>query len=179
MKYKIEYLPVGDLTLNPENPRFIKDDAYKRLVQSLKDCPALFDARPCLCSNRTQENIILGGNMRYRAALELKYKKVPTIIMSDLTVDQEHEIAAKDNADNFGEWDFDILANEWSEYPLEDWGVDIPREWKTDQDETSGGGSEEIVEAWKILVDCTDEDQQVELLTRFEAEGIKCRALIS
>ena len=121
-KFKIEYLPVKKVKLNPGNPRFIKDEAFKRLVKSLKDCPSLFDARPCVCSDRTGELIVLGGNMRYRAAMELGYKEVPVIIMSGLSEDQEREIAIKDNGD-FGEWDFDMLANEWGDLPLADWGI--------------------------------------------------------
>jgi hypothetical protein len=66
--------------------------------------------------------------MRLMAAKELKYKEVPVIIMSGLTPDQEREIVVKDNGENFGEWDFDLLAN-WSDEPLKDWGVDLPEDW--------------------------------------------------
>ena len=124
-KYEIQHLPIGNLTLNPQNPRLIKDAAFRHLVKSLADCPSLFDVRPCICSNRTGENIILGGNMRYLAAKELKYKTVPAIVMSGLTEAQEREITIKDNGD-FGEWDFEILSNEWSDLPLDDWGIKIP-----------------------------------------------------
>ncbi len=128
-KFKIQYLPVGQLVLNPKNPRLIKDAAFKRLVKSLTDCPALFDARPCVCSDRTGENVIMGGNMRYLAAKELKYKEVPAIIMSGLTPEQEREIVIKDNGDAFGEWDFSALANSWGDLPLVDWGVGMPQHW--------------------------------------------------
>lgn len=124
--YKIEYLPIGKVKLNEGNPRFIKDDAFKRLVKSLEDCPDLFNARPLLCSDRTGELIVLGGNMRLRAAKELKYKEVPVIVMQGLTEDQEREIAIKDNG-AFGEWDYDALANVWSDLPLAEWGVDVPK----------------------------------------------------
>ena len=127
-RYDIQYLPIKDLVVNPENPRLIRDDSFKCLVKSLQDCPALFDARPCICSDRTSKNIIMGGNQRYLAAKELKYKEVPAIIMSGLTLKQEQEIAIKDNGD-FGEWDMDILANAWDDLPLIDWGVDLSEDW--------------------------------------------------
>jgi len=128
MEHKIQYLPIKDIKLNPTNPRLIKDDNYKRLVKSLEDCPGLFDVRPCICSDRTGELVILGGNMRYRAAKELKYKIVPVIVMKGLTEAQEKEIVIKDNGDTFGDWDFDLLSG-WDDLPLADWGVPLPEDW--------------------------------------------------
>ncbi len=125
MSYKIQYLPIGNIRLNPSNPRTIRDHKFKNLIKSLETCPDLFKARPLLCSDRTGELIVLGGNMRLRAAKELKYKEVPVIIMSGLTEEQEQEIAIKDNG-AFGEWEFEALANEWSHLPLKEWGVDVP-----------------------------------------------------
>jgi hypothetical protein len=126
--YKIQYLPVGDIHLNPDNPRLIKDASFRRLVKSLQDAPDLFRARPLLCSDRTGELIVLGGNMRFRAALDLGYKEVPVIVMSGLTEAQEREIAIKDNG-IWGEWDMDALANTWGDLPLTDWGVVLPESW--------------------------------------------------
>jgi ParB-like chromosome segregation protein Spo0J len=120
---KIEYLSTDQVKLNPDNPRQITKAKMAVLVKSLQDCPTLFDARPLLISTRTGENIIIGGNMRYRAAKQLQYDKVPCVILPELTEAQEKEIAIKDNG-SWGEWDYDILANEWSDLPLNDWGVD-------------------------------------------------------
>jgi hypothetical protein len=128
MKHEIIYLPIGKLKPNPDNPRLIRDANFKRLVKSLKDCPQLFDARPCICSDRTGDLIVLGGNMRLMAAKELKYSEVPVIVMSGLTPEQEREIVVKDNGENFGEWDFSLLSG-WDDLPLKDWGVDLPEDW--------------------------------------------------
>ncbi|KKW12679.1 MAG: methylase N-4/N-6 domain-containing protein [Candidatus Gottesmanbacteria bacterium GW2011_GWB1_49_7] len=140
--YKIQYVPLAVLHLNPKNPRLIKDAAFRKLVKSLADCPTLFDARPCICSDRTGENIILCGNMRYLAAKELKRETVPAIIITGLTKAQEREITIKDNGD-FGEWDFDILSNEWTDLPLMDWGVSLPLNWLATLDDNNlpGPGS--------------------------------------
>lgn len=128
--YEIQYLPPSSINLNQGNPRMIKNAAFKNLVKSLKDCPSLFDARPCICSDRTGKLIVIGGNMRLRAAIELKYETVPVIVMSGLTEDQEKEIAIKDNG-GFGQWDFNVLANVWGDLPLVEWGVDLPEDWLT------------------------------------------------
>ena len=128
--YEIQYLPPSSIHLNQGNPRLIKNAAFKNLVKSLKDCPSLFDARPCICSDRTGQLIVVGGNMRLRAAIELKYETVPVIVMSGLTEDQEKEIAIKDNG-GFGQWDFTVLADAWGDLPLVEWGVDLPEDWLT------------------------------------------------
>lgn len=130
---EIQHLPINKLKLNPANPRFIRDDKFEKLVKSLADCPDLFDTRPCICSDRTGDPIILGGNMRWRAAKDLKWEKVPAIILSGLTENQEKEIAIKDNGD-FGQWDWEALVNEWNDLPLEDWGINLPSEWLKEDD---------------------------------------------
>jgi len=122
---KIDRVPIDRVSVNPGNPRLIKDEAYRRLVKSLQDCPRLLEARPLLCSNRTGGLVCLGGNMRLRAAQELGYREVPVVVMDGLTEEQEREIAIKDNG-QFGEWDSDVLANEWSDLPLVEWGVNMP-----------------------------------------------------
>lgn len=126
MNYKIQHLPISRLIPNPDNPRLIRDANFKRLVKSLADCPELFEARPCICSDRTGALVVMGGNMRLLAAKELKYKEVPVIIMSGLTPEQEKEIVIKDNGSEFGEWDMAALRGSWADLPLLDWGVDVP-----------------------------------------------------
>jgi DNA modification methylase len=148
--YKIEYLPVGTVHLNEKNPRLIKDEAFKRLVRSLQESPDLFRARPPICSDRTGKLVILGGNMRYLAAKELKYTEVPVIIMKGLTKDQEKAIIIRDNG-TFGEWDFSLLASAWSDMPLEDWGIELPKGWLAGSGEVIEDGFDAEAEAEKIV----------------------------
>ena len=77
-----------------------------------------------------KDNVILGGNMRYRALVELGYKEVPVIRAESLTERQAQEFLIKDNL-SYGDWDFDILANEWDSVDLEDWGLDV---WQNEDD---------------------------------------------
>ena len=107
---------------NPNNPRLIKDDKFKKLCQSIKDFPEMLELRPIVVN---KQMIILGGNMRYKACKELRIKEVPIIIAENLTEEQEKEFLIKDNVSG-GEWDWDLLANEWDSEMLEEWGVDIP-----------------------------------------------------
>lgn len=148
--YKIEYFPIGTVHLNERNPRLIKDAAFKRLVKSLKETPDLFKARPLLCSDRTGRLIILGGNMRYLAAKELEYAEVPVIVMAGLSEDQEKAIIIRDNG-TFGEWDFSVLTSEWSDLPLEDWGVELSKGWLSGAGEIMEDGFDAQAEADKIV----------------------------
>lgn len=132
----IEHVSIKSVALNPDNPRQISSKQFERLVKSLEDRPDLFEARPLLCSDRTGKLVVIGGNMRLRAAQKLGYKEVPVIILRGLDLRAEKEIAIKDNG-GFGEWDFDVLANEWSDLPLAEWGVDVPDDWGPDPSESA------------------------------------------
>ncbi len=126
--YKIEHVPITNIQKNPDNPRFIKGDQFKSLCKSLEESPELFEARPILVAPENGHFKILGGNMRFEAAKTLKMTSVPIIIMEGLTEAQKRAIAIKDNG-AFGEWDFSVLATEWSDLPLEDWGIELPKGW--------------------------------------------------
>lgn len=113
---------ISDIKLNPNNPRLIKDDKFKKLVKSIQEFPEMLNIRPIVVNN---DMVILGGNMRYKACKEAGLKEIPVIIASDLTEEQQREFLIKDNTSG-GEWDFDMLANEWDVEQLDAWGLDIP-----------------------------------------------------
>ena len=113
---------IKEVIPNKSNPRIIKDDKFKKLVQSIKDFPQMLEIRPIVVD---ENNIILGGNMRFKACIEAGLKEVFIIKANDLTEEQKHEFIVKDNV-GFGEWDWDIIANEWDTEKLEDWGLKIP-----------------------------------------------------
>ena len=110
------------IKLNPNNPRLIKDDKFKKLVQSIVDFPQMLEIRPIVVNS---DMIILGGNMRYKACKEAGIKEIPVIIADNLTEEQQKEFLIKDNVSG-GEWDWEVLANEWDSEKLEEWGLDIP-----------------------------------------------------
>jgi len=117
----MELKKISDIKLNPNNPRLIKDDKFKKLVQSIKDFPEMLNIRPIVVN---KDMIILGGNMRYRACKEAGIKEIPVII-TDLSEEKQREFLIKDNTSG-GEWDWNMLANEWEEDQLNEWGIDIP-----------------------------------------------------
>jgi hypothetical protein len=118
---KHKYVKVSEVKLNPNNPRLIKDDKFKKLVQSIKDFPEMLDIRPIVVN---ADMVVLGGNMRLKACKEAGLKEVPIIMADNLTEEQQREFLIKDNVSG-GEWDWDMLANDWDVQQITDWGVDV------------------------------------------------------
>jgi DNA modification methylase len=119
---QVTKVKINSIKTNPKNPRLIKDDKFKKLVNSIKEFPQMLELRPIVVD---ENNIILGGNMRHKACIEAGLKEVYIVQAKDLTELQKDEFIVKDNV-GFGEWDWDILANEWDTEKLQDWGLDLP-----------------------------------------------------
>ena len=107
---------------NPDNPRFIKDSKFKKLVKSIKAFPEMLEKRPIVVD---EDMVVLGGNMRLKACKSAGLFEVWIDIAEGWTEEQKKEFIVKDNV-GFGEWDWDILANEWDVQKLVEWGVDLP-----------------------------------------------------
>ena len=118
---EIKVVPIAEVKQNPDNPRFIRDEKFKKLVQSLKDFPEMTQARELIVN---KDMIVLGGNMRLKAMQEAGWEVVPVKVV-DWTPEQQREFVAKDNT-SFGEWDYDALGNMYEPAELEAWGVDLP-----------------------------------------------------
>lgn len=116
----------GQIEGLPKNPRFIRDDKFAKLVQSIKDDPEMLDLRELLVIPHGKEYVVIGGNMRLRAMIECGHKEAPCKVLDKATPPEKlRAYAAKDNV-GFGEWDWDQLANEWDAVELADWGLDTP-----------------------------------------------------
>jgi ParB-like chromosome segregation protein Spo0J len=134
-------MKLSDIKLNPNNPRVLRDEKFKKLVKSIQEFPKMMKLRPIVVDS---ENIVLGGNMRLKALQELKYKEIPDEWVkqaNELTEEEKKRFIIADNV-GFGEWDWDLLANEWDESDLNDWGVDLP---------VYSNNIEEIIELDKIV----------------------------
>jgi len=118
----MELVKIAEVRSNENNPRFIKDHKFKKLVTSIKEFPEMLKLRPIVVNN---EMVVLGGNMRLKACKEAGLKEVYILKADDLTEEQQREFIVKDNV-GFGEWDWDILANEWDVGLLDEWGLDLP-----------------------------------------------------
>jgi len=180
---KTEKVKIGKIKNNPNNPRLIKDDKFKKLVKSIKEFPEMLEIRPIVVD---KDNIVLGGNMRLRACQEAGLKEVHIIQADKLTEKQQREFIIKDNI-GFGEWDWDDLANEWDTEELEDWGLDLPVDFAVEELEAEEDDYEmpdeiktdivlgdliEIGEHRLLRGDSTDSEQVAKLMNGEKADMV-------
>ena len=181
----MERVDIRQIRPNPDNPRFIKEGKFEKLVKSIKEFPEMLELRPIVVN---QDMVVLGGNMRLKACEEAGIEQVPIIFADNLTEEQQKEFIIKDNS-SFGEWDWDLLANEWETQDLIEWGLDIPDDWaadevleaKEDDFEESADGIEtdivlgdliEIGEHRLLCGDSTDSDQVAKLMNGEKADMV-------
>ena len=120
---KPQTISISKVQANPNNPRIIKDHKFNSLVKSIKEFPKMLNVRPIVVD---ENYVVLGGNMRLRACQEAGLKEIPVMVLENFTEKEQREFAIKDNV-SFGEWDWELLANDWDEKDLTDWGLDV---WK-------------------------------------------------
>jgi DNA modification methylase len=180
---KIETVKISEVKLNPNNPRLIKDDNFKKLVKSIIDFPEMLNIRPIVVND---DMIILGGNMRFKACKEAGLKEIPIIKASNLSEDKQREFLIKDNVSG-GEWDLTLLQ-EWDNEELLEWGLEIPEfeikeELQADEDDfeiPEGGTETDIVlgdlfeiGAHRLLCgDSTDSDSVAKLMNGEKANMV-------
>ena len=127
IKAKIQKVSISEIKENDSNPRFINKYKFRKLVDSVKNFPEMLSLRPIVVD---KDNVILGGNMRYKACKEIGLKEVYIIQAADLNDKKAQEFIIKDNV-GFGEWDWDVLANTFDNVELKEWGLDV---WQPEED---------------------------------------------
>ena len=178
----IKKVKIAEVKPNPNNPRLIKDDKFKKLVKSIQEFPDMLNVRPIVVNKNM---VVLGGNMRLKAIKEAGIKEINVDIV-DWNEQQQKEFIIKDNA-SFGEWAWSDLANNWDAEELSDWGLDIPNfdstvlEAEEDDFAVPDGGTEtdivlgdlfEIGEHRLLCGDSTDSDQVAKLMNGQKADMV-------
>lgn len=129
------YRNIAEIKANPKNPRVIKDEKFAKLVKSITDFPQMLEKRPLVCFTDVDGKlVVLGGNMRLKAAKEVGLKELPVVLADDWTEEQKNEFLIKDNV-GFGEWNWEELQADWDVEQLGEWGLDVP-DFKAGIDET-------------------------------------------
>lgn len=165
---------ISAIKANIKNPRVIKDDKFRKLVQSIREFPEMLEKRPLVCFTDVDgKYVVLGGNMRLKAGIEVGLKELPILLADDWTQEQRDEFLIKDNV-GFGEWDWDQLANEWDAELLDKWGLDIPN---FDNDNIQKDLSDDIEIMFRLEVILIDENSQEKLYNELIGRGYECRLL--
>jgi len=151
-------MKVSQIKANPNNPRTIKDDKFKKLVQSIREFPEMLEARPIVVN---PDMVVLGGNMRLKALKEAQVKEAPVYVATWDEIKQR-EFIIKDNV-GFGEWDWDELANTWNEMELQDWGLDVPNFLEMPTDDELIGEEKNKPATMKITFTSPEQLQSAEI----------------
>jgi len=157
---EVQTVSISEIKPNPNNPRVIKDDKFEKLVKSIKEFPKMLEIRPIVVND---DMIVLGGNMRLKACKAAGLKEVPIIRASELTEDEQRQFIIKDNVSG-GEWDWDMLANEWDAEQLVEWGLDVPELKAIDEaeegDEIKIPKSLQVIPKKEYVIIMADEDSE-------------------
>ena len=122
----MKLVKITEVKTNAKNPRTIKDEKFRKLVKSIQEFPDMLNKRPLIVFTDVDgKYVVLGGNMRLKACKEIGLKEIPVILADEWTEEQKAEFLIKDNV-GFGEWDWDILTDEWDTDKLQDWGLELP-----------------------------------------------------
>ena len=167
------YRNITDIKPNPKNPRLIKDEKFAKLVQSLKDFPEMLEKRPLVCFTDTDGKlVVLGGNMRLKAAKEIGLKKLPVMLADDWTEEQKQQFLIKDNV-GFGEWNWEELQSDWDVQQLGEWGLDVPQWANNSEDIEDIENIESFNESVNFTIKCESIEQLEELQTKLNVSGSK------
>lgn len=120
----------GQIEGLPKNPRKISKKNLEKLKKSVQDAPEMLQLRELIVVENGDEFVVIAGNQRLEAAKAIGMKSVPCKV---LPADTDHaklrEYAIKDNLP-FGEDDWEVIASNWDTTELEEWGMNVPSEWK-------------------------------------------------
>lgn len=146
----------GQIDGLPKNPRFIRDDKFEKLKQSIKDFPEMLELREVVVFPFKDKYVVVGGNMRYLSCKDLGLAEIPAKVLPvDFPIEKLAEFAIKDNA-SFGENDWDLIANEWTDFPLDDWGLNfLP---PPDLDDLFVENPEEVEEKHSLVLHYTEDE---------------------
>ena len=118
-------MKLSEIKINPSNPRVLNDERFRKLINSISEFPKMMTLRPIVVDSN---NMVLGGNMRLKALQFLKFKEIPDNWIKradELTEEEKKRFIIADNV-GFGEWDWDLIANEWNAEELNNWGLELP-----------------------------------------------------
>lgn len=162
-------IETNKLKTHPSNPRAIRKEKLEKLKKSITEDPEFMEHRALLVNPQME---VFAGNQRLRACIALGWDKVPCYVL-DWDEDKQRRAMIKDNVSS-GEWDWDILANEWDAAQLEELGMDVPvvHDEPADRDMSS-----DIAELYRVEVICTSEEEQEAAYNQITNLGYECRLL--
>jgi ParB-like chromosome segregation protein Spo0J len=173
---------INKIKPNPKNPRTIKDERFEKLKKSIQDFPDMLNKRPLVCFTDTDGKlVVLGGNMRLKAAKDLGLKELPIILADEWTEEQKAEFLIKDNV-GFGEWDWNELNTDWDTEQLNDWGLEVPKFADVENATENDPFDDEGINAknqYGVIVICENEGNQESVFKDLTSMGYNCKIVVT
>ncbi len=168
----IEQLPISSLSPDPANARRHPERNLEQIKASLRrfgqQKPIVVDAT----------NVVRAGNGTLAAAKALSWTTIAAV-RSDLAKTELTAYAIVDNRSaELAEWDNEMLSAALADPAIGDLGFNLAEIDKLMGKIEEPPGLEPAAEKWLVVVTCDDEAHQAELLERFAADGLKCKALL-
>ena len=159
---QVQVIPISKIIPNPDNPRTVTDDKFKKLVKSLTDFPEMLEKRPLICvTTASGKYMVLGGNQRLKAAQKANIKQLPVLLADEWSEAQRNEFIVKDNI-GYGDWDWELLKTSWNEGQLIEWGLEMPEAGtQLSEDELASFFEDDNTEKeqmFKIVLEYTEDD---------------------
>lgn len=173
-------IPINQIKPNPKNPRVIKDERFEKLKKSIQDFPDMLNKRPLVCFTDTDgKYVVLGGNMRLKAAKDLGLKELPIILADEWTEEQKAEFLIKDNL-GYGEWEWQQLATDWDNQMLEEWGLEVP-DFKIADGENDPFDDDGIngKNQYGVIIICESEGTQESTFRDLTNMGYNCKIVVT
>lgn len=163
MTAMVQKVKITQIKPNPKNPRVIQDGKFEKLKKSIQDFPDMLNKRPLVCfTDKDGKYVVLGGNMRLKAAQAIGMKELPIVLADEWTEEQKDEFLIKDNV-GFGEFNWEELANEWDAERLDEWGLDVPGYMEMPSDEDLIGEEKNKPATMKITFESPEQLQKAEI----------------
>lgn len=185
-----QLLPLAKIQINkgqipglPKNPRLIRDARFAQLKRSIEEFPEMLELREIVVFPFKGKFVCIGGNMRFLGCKDLKHELIPAkVLPATFPIERLREFAIKDNV-NFGQDDMDLITKDWMEFPLSDWGAEMPDLSDIDLEDFFKEDTTEkkpevhtIVLSYPTEVEC--EKVKVKLLTHGDTLEAGVRALL-
>ena len=170
--WQIEKRKLADLKPHSKNPRQFTDKGMKDLENSINSIGFM---QPI---NINQDGTILSGHARTLKLKEMGETQVDVYVPDRmLTPKQEEEVLVRANANTAGQWDFDILANEFEDFELQEWGLEIPIIEDLEIEKEDKDLSDSLKSKYILEIECNSEAEQEILYNRFLGEKLKVKIL--
>lgn len=172
-------IKLKDLKPNDQNPRTVSNVGFNSLVRKLKRFPEGLKGNPIKID---ENNIIIGGNQRYKALLKLGYTEIPeewVKIKQGWEKPQKVDFIIQDNK-NAGSFDKEKMEMQYTDLEIKEYGIQFPEALdfdllkdNKDIDEQMRSDEQNVMKSIHIEVNKDDYEEIYHSMNYARAQGME------